>query len=356
MATLKYFAQKTKDGYPIPSTMMGFKTAPTADTLVEILPQDYTALPGQSVSAPDSGLRYFVRRKANGQIIPNSLITSLKKPKGLVYEFKKIVGTPTPSESLSFNLTFDNITSADLLVGDSSNVSDWNTFFDLPTLGTPFTSVQVVGNNVFLYGGANIKVKPTLMWNNYYPSYYLLAIDDQAGCITSVGGDAFSSCLALISVNLPECTIVYGRDDSPADDYGGFGYCDNLTTISIPKLTTIGRFGIADCSSLSSLPFPNLTSVAEEGLRSNSATVLDFPLLTTIGNYAFRLCTSVQTISIPSCTALGTTVGNNEVFNSITGKTITLTVPAALMTNNSGNPDGDIQYLQANNTVTVTTV
>lgn len=37
----------------------------------------------------------------------------------------------------------------------------------------------------------------------------------------------------------------------------------------------------------------------------------------------------------------------------ITGKTITLTVPAALMTCNGGNPDGDIAYLQANNTVTV---
>ena len=92
MATLKYFAQKTKDGYPIPSTMMGFKTTPAADTLVEILPQDYTALPGQSVSPPDSGLRYFVRRKADGSIIPNSLITSLKKPAGLVYEFKIITG------------------------------------------------------------------------------------------------------------------------------------------------------------------------------------------------------------------------------------------------------------------------
>jgi len=99
MATLKYFAQKTKDGYPIPSTMMGFKTTPTADTLVEILPQDYAALPGQSVSPSDSGLRYFVRRKADGSIIPNSLVTSLKKPAGLVYEFKVITGTAVAAPS-----------------------------------------------------------------------------------------------------------------------------------------------------------------------------------------------------------------------------------------------------------------
>jgi hypothetical protein len=41
------------------------------------------------------------------------------------------------------------------------------------------------------------------------------------------------------------------------------------------------------------------------------------------------------------------------MFYNISGETITLTVPSALMTCNSGNPDGDIQYLQANNTVTI---
>lgn len=62
------------------------------------------------------------------------------------------------------------------------------------------------------------------------------------------------------------------------------------------------------------------------------------------------------TFYLPSCTNLGDTVLNNNVFNGVTGKTITLTVFANLMTCNSGNPDGDIQYLQANNTVTVITV
>lgn len=92
MTTLKYFAQKTNDGYPIPSTMMGFKQAPTADTLVEILPQNYEVEVGESVKPSDSGLRYFVRHDKKGNIIPNSLITSKVKPKGLVYEFKIITG------------------------------------------------------------------------------------------------------------------------------------------------------------------------------------------------------------------------------------------------------------------------
>lgn len=91
--TLKYFAQKTQDGYPIPSTMMGFASAPKADNLVEIQPKNYVAAPGQSVVPSASGLRYFVRHRADGTIIPNSLIATLNKPAGKVYEFKVITGT-----------------------------------------------------------------------------------------------------------------------------------------------------------------------------------------------------------------------------------------------------------------------
>lgn len=89
--TLKYFAQKTEDGYPIPSTMMGFKMTPdSSNNLVEIKAENSAAGGGQVVVAPVSGLRYFVRRKADGSIIPNSLITSIKPPKGAYYEFKVI--------------------------------------------------------------------------------------------------------------------------------------------------------------------------------------------------------------------------------------------------------------------------
>lgn len=99
MPTLKYFAQKTKDGYPIPSTMMGFAKTPTAEVLVELQAKNYVALPGQSVAKPASGLRYFVRRTASGAIIPNSLIATKDKPAGNVYEFKVITGTAVAAPS-----------------------------------------------------------------------------------------------------------------------------------------------------------------------------------------------------------------------------------------------------------------
>ena len=163
---------------------------------------------------------------------------------------------------------------------DYSLLEHWNKFFDLPTNGTPFTSVEVVGNTVKLYGGANITLKNNLFQNDTN----LVNVEDKARCIVGAGNDCFYQCTSLTSP--------------------------------------------------------------------------DFSSLTTAGNNCFDHCTSLTTIILPSCTALGTTVGSNNVFNAIAGHTkIILTVPSALMTCNSGNPDGDIQDLIANNTmVTITQV
>lgn len=62
---------------------------------------------------------------------------------------------------------------------------------------------------------------------------------------------------------------------------------------------------------------------------------------------------SLTTINIAKCISLGNDVDYTSVFANCVGNTITLTIPAALMTCNGGNPDGDIQYLQANNTITI---
>jgi len=307
-------------------------------------------------------LKAFVRFDGTGRIVPSSLILRRKKPK--VGKWVEIPAyeccNPEPTSTTStttavpfLRLLFSNIEEVDAIIGDSANVSDWNTYFDLPTLGTPFTSVEVIGNEVRLYGGSNIKIKPALMYDQ---GEFIVELDDQAGCITSVGGDAFSYSTSLITVNLPECTIVYGQQDSPQTDYGAFGACINLVNLSIPKLVTAGDNAFNGCSSLTALTLLNLTSAGNNTFTFTGLQSVNFPVLTTIDTACFQQCTALSTISIPSCTNLGPTVGNNSVFVGNTGNTITLTVPSALMTCNSGNPDGDIQYLQANNTVTVVTV
>lgn len=120
MATLKYFAQKSEDGYPIPGTLMGYISTPkSASDLVEIQPRNYTVLPGQVQKLPASGLRYFVRHNSTGGIIPNSLITSLKKPAGRVYEFKLVSGTAVVPPS---NLVYGQNNVLDIFLGYNVNM------------------------------------------------------------------------------------------------------------------------------------------------------------------------------------------------------------------------------------------
>ena len=61
---------------------------------------------------------------------------------------QSIIGTNFTSNKGPFRLMFTDISFANGLVGDASNVNDWNTYLDLPLLGTPFASVQVAGNEV----------------------------------------------------------------------------------------------------------------------------------------------------------------------------------------------------------------
>ena len=86
MVTKKFYAQKDYLGYPIPGTMMSISSEqPVPVDTLEIPAADTITSP---VNIRENGMRYFVRKDKNGKIIPNSLIASLKKPAGLVYEFQ----------------------------------------------------------------------------------------------------------------------------------------------------------------------------------------------------------------------------------------------------------------------------
>ena len=180
--------------------------------------------------------------------------------------------TPPPTQ---LRMLFTDVYS---VVVDATNINDWNNFFQLPVNGNPFTSLTLIGNEIFLFGGSNITLRDDLFNTNDY----ILEIEDvTSNVIIATIGKTFSSASSLTTVILPAVLII---------------------TIN-----------------------------------------------------CFQFCPLIE-LNISSCTNLGPTVGDDAVFDSIIGTTITLTVPSALMTCNSGSEDGDIQYLQANNTVTIITV
>ena len=81
---------------------------------------------------------------------------------------------------------------------------------------------------------------------------------------------------------------------------------------------------------------------------------ISLPSATSIDAYSFFNCDSLTSINLPACTNLGGTTGDDNVFTLISGNTITATFNVAVSINNSGNPDGDIQYLQSFNTTSIT--
>jgi hypothetical protein len=107
----------------------------------------------------------------------------------------------------------------------------------------------------------------------------------------------------------------------------------------INSVQRLGQYSLAASSALNTIKLPALTAI--------------------VGNYTFLGCATDPgdvIIYIPLCEAVGPSVLNNSLFDSnLIGKNITLTVPVSRMTCNAGLPDGDIQFLQANNTVTIIT-
>jgi hypothetical protein len=179
--------------------------------------------------------------------------------------------------------------------------------------------------------------------------------------LTTTGMGCFQGCTSLTSINLPSL-ITAGVQC--------FNSCTELTFPNFPLLTTAGNYCFSYCHGLSSINFPLLQTIGSQCFSDCTNLIsVDFPLLNVITAHSFRRCYSLISISIPNCQYLGTggsggTSGAlvlcpeyNYVFAEITGNTITLTIPSYFMSNWDvpipESPDGDVQYLQANNNVTI---
>jgi len=235
---------------------------------------------------------------------------------GLCCNTNSLLSSSESINPLGLKLSWNDINNTPVTAGD---VSEWNSLFNLPANGSPFTSVEVSGNDVYLIGGSGITIATGLFANDDN----LTLIDDQALCIVRIDHDAFDECNSLTDATLNAC-ITFGAK--------AFGLCDTLQTFTANAAITFGNLCFASSSLLLTINAPNATTIADN---------------------CFRDMVNLTELTLPSCTALGSTVGNNSVFDGISGNNFTLTIPAALMTCNAGNPDGDIQYLQAHNTVTI---
>jgi len=171
--------------------------------------------------------------------------------------------------------------------------SAWSTLSDANTdMSSSFTSMITLGNTQRFYGGSNF----TLTFGSNVSIDYtdILSINDIGGIVTDAGTANFSACTRLQYVNLPK-SILSGSKN--------FRYCAALRYVNLPSVIDIGT----EC---------------------------------------FNGCTSLETLNINKCITMDGTV----VFNSISGNTITVTLPGALAT------DPNIVALSLVNDVTLNIV
>ena len=131
--------------------------------------------------------------------------------------------------------------------------------------------------------------------------------------VKEIGDEAFSYCLQLKSVTIPNSVTSIG--------YGAFIKCNRLTNITIPSsVTTIAPNAFVRCESLENITIPDsVTSIGKAAFSRctglKSITIPDS--VTSIGAYAFSDCTSLTNITIPD----GVTSIGKHAFNGCTGLT-----------------------------------
>lgn len=300
-------------------------------------------------------LKAWVRYDGMGRVIPGGPVLSLKRPK--VGNWQEIPAnlccnptTTTTTAPLPLRMTFTDIAITEAMIGSTADdLAAWNVFFDLPALGSPFTSVSVVGNVVELFGGANIYLKDRMFdidgvyeVVNLY-NLNLIGFEDLGGVIIEVGYDSIGAyqndgCTNLVNLTLPNCTQAGERAFSGT----------NIAIYDIPNLQIAGIACFQYGNIVSG--FSNLITAGTRCFQQCPNMVsLDFPLLQSIGDFCFDGCNVLTTLSLPSLLTMGSSVLYDNVFGNIAGNTITLTVPIALSTCNTGQPDGDIQTFLTNN-------
>ena len=186
-------------------------------------------------------------------------------------------GNSTPSFSGDLTLVFSDFATVDLfLTNGVENLADWND--RLVQTGNPYTSISVdeATYTIYLSGGSNVVLKHNafngILENPYGLGEDLLSIQDN-GTIVGVG------------------------------DYT-FYYCQKLTLVELPEVTTIGTYAFYNGTKLQYVNLPNVTSIGEFAFYG-----------------AFNTATSPITLNIPSCLSFGPNWITQEVDGLYFGTT-----------------------------------
>ena len=103
--------------------------------------------------------------------------------------------------------------------------------------------------------------------------------------VTNIGNYAFSQCIGLTSITIPNSVRSIGDD--------AFYYCIRLTSVTIPNsVTSIGYSAFSNCRGLTSITIPNSVTSIEKSAFSQCFGLTSVTIgnsVTSIGDYAVLL-------------------------------------------------------------------
>ena len=163
---------------------------------------------------------------------------------------------------------------------------------EVANIRTGYSGIHVI-SNTYTNGVGKVVVKGKI--THFYPYFEycdnVTSVTIPKG-VTTIGEYAFYDCYNLKSIAIPEGVTEI--------ESNAFSYCDRLASVTLPKtLVTIGSSAFSDCDALGSIVIPdNVTSIAEWAFYDCDAlkSVTIGSSVTTIGTKAFYGCDNLKTV------------------------------------------------------------
>lgn len=287
-------------------------------------------VPAQTIG---EGAIYGYYMTCDGVLVATVVVNMANVPLGLRLIFNDIADTADAPMSIS----------------DPADETEWNTFFNLPTNGSVFTSAVVAGNQVTLVGGGNMTIVPGTFSGNEN----IVSVFDDAGVLLDVSEVAFT--FALSMEDFVSNTVENIGDISQTGAFMGNTSLNNLQAPALQTMANSFLDGTLMGTAVVNLNFPSLTSLPNAACK-DCALLETFAavIATDVLPFAFQNCIAATLIDIPACVNLGNDPTDATVFDGCTNPALVLNIAAVNATNNGMAPHASIAALLiANPTATV---
>ena len=101
-----------------------------------------------------------------------------------------------------------------------------------------------------------------------------------------------------------EISGVYTNDRITKVGLYGLGGCENLTSINLPNVVTVGDSGFYHCKLLKNVFLPKLTTLGRNGFNSTGLESINLPLCTKLGVASFSQTNKLVVATLPLVTSL----------------------------------------------------